>query len=31
MVEMGIVNRKEEESILQGLEDDSNYREYNNN
>lgn len=31
MVEMGVVNREEEESILKGLEDDSNYQDYNYN
>lgn len=31
MVDMGIVNVKEEESFLHDLEDDSNYQDYNNN
>lgn len=31
MVEMGIVNVKEEESILSGLEEDSNYNDFDKN
>lgn len=31
MVDLGIVNKKDEESILSGLEEDSNYSAYNNN
>ena len=30
MLDMGIVNNKEEESMLNGLEDDTNYEGYDN-
>lgn len=30
MVDMGLVNTNEQQSLIEGLEEDSNYKDYNN-